>query len=280
MRFTSTDGLSLYARDYNSGCNGTVAVVCLAGLTRNSKDFHPLACRLARKHRVIAPDYRGRGHSDYATEWQTYQISYEMADVVSLLDHLSISRAFFVGTSRGGLISMLLASAFKNRMAGVVLNDVGPVLEPAGLARITGYVGKPVSAGSWSDLVEQFRRTNPGFDLTDEEWLTFAQTVFADRGGVPVLDYDPNLAKTLPEQETILNGPLPDLWPMFAALGGLPVCAIRGENSDLLSEATLAEMVSHLPDLKTVTIAGRGHAPFLNEPDAVAAIEVTLKRAL
>ncbi len=278
LRYDSADGLSLFARDYNSGSTDPVPVICLSGLTRNSKEFHALASLLGQTHRVIAADYRGRGRSDYAEDWQTYQLPNELADVIALMDHLSIAKAFFIGTSRGGLIAMLMAGAFKHRMHGVVLNDVGPVIEQAGLARIAGYVGTPLTVDTWQGAADMLQSANPGFDLAAGDWLAFAKTIFADSDGRPVLDYDPQLAKTLPPPETILSSPLPDLWEMFAALDGLPVAAIRGENSDLLSASTLDEMQHRLKGLHTVSIAGRGHTPFLNEPDAIAAIEQTLQR--
>ena len=277
MRFKSFDGLDLFARDYNSGAPG-LPFICLSGLTRNSKEFHPLAGRLAGNHRIVALDYRGRGESQYAPDWQTYQPPVEMLDTVGLLDHLAIDKALFIGTSRGGIIAMLMAMEHRNRIAGVVFNDIGPVIEQTGLARIVGYVGQALSLENWQQAADSLQNIYPGFEMSDGEWLEFARIIFRDSNGKPALDYDPALVNTLPDREQILSAPLPDLWEAFNHLDGLPVAAIRGEHSDLLSPQTLADMAIRLHGLEAVTVPGRGHTPFLTEPSALETIHRILHR--
>ena len=278
VRYKSRDGLSLYAREYGATNKNAVPVICLSGLTRNSKEFHGLASHLCKSHRVLAPDYRGRGQSDYSPDWQTYQLPVELDDVIALLDHLSIPKAFFIGTSQGGLITMLAAAAYKERICGAVLNDIGPVIEQTGLARIAGYVGQIADMRNWPDAVKTLKSTYNGFELDEDEWLEFARIIFAEHNGKPVMDYDASLAKTLPSKKSILETPLPDLWPAFECLKGLPVAVIRGLHSDMLSAATLNAMEQRLPGLVAATISGRGHTPFLTEALALELIERTIAR--
>ncbi len=276
----SPDGLDLYARDYGPLDGGPTPVLCLSGLTRNSKDAHPLAERLGRQRRLIAPDYRGRGRSDYAPDWSTYRVDVEMADAIMLLDRLGVDQVVVIGTSRGGLIAMLMAATHRHRLAGVLLNDIGPALEPAGLLRIRRYLGKALRFTTWRGAVAALKRTNLGFErLSDGQWLAFARRVFRDEGGRPALDYDRNLRRTFPTPRQIAAGTAaPPLWDFFAALNGLPVAALRGEHSDLLSAATLARMAEVAEGLDAVTVKDRGHAPFLDEPESLAALDRFLAR--
>jgi pimeloyl-ACP methyl ester carboxylesterase len=275
--FTSPDGLRLYARD--SGTSSTLTpVLCLSGLTRNSKDFAPIFDRHAASRRIIAMDYRGRGRSQYA-DWQTYRPDVELTDAIALLDHLAIPRLAVIGTSRGGLIAMVMAAQHKHRMAGVLLNDVGPVLDVAGLLRIRGYLGKTPPMQSWDDAVAALKRTNLGFEsLTPDEWLHYTRTVFRDQDGRPAMDYDPELARSFPLAKVLSSKKLPALWNLFDLLTDLPVSVLRGEHSDLLSAATYAEMADHHPTLDATTVKDRGHVPFLTEPESVAAIDRWLRK--
>jgi pimeloyl-ACP methyl ester carboxylesterase len=273
IEFRSPDGLALYARDYRPLEGGRTAVLCLSGLTRNSKDAHLLAARIGQQRRVIAPDYRGRVRSAYAADWSSYRVDVELADAIALLDMLGLDKVVVVGTSRGGLIAMLMATMHRDRLAGVVLNDIGPVLEPEGLARIRQYLGKRPRFATWRGAVAALKRTNQGFDsLSDDEWLAFARRVFRDHDGCPVLDYDANLRRTFPTPKQIAAGAAPPLWDLLAALDGLPVTALRGEHSDLLSPATHAGMAEVVGGLDAVTVRNRGHAPFLDEAESLAAI--------
>jgi pimeloyl-ACP methyl ester carboxylesterase len=279
LRFRSPDGLELYARDYGPREPVATPVLCLSGLTRNSRDAQPVAEQIASDRRVIAPDYRGRGRSDYATDWSTYTVEVELADAIALLDSLGIARVVLIGTSRGGLIAMLMAALHRDRLAGVLLNDIGPVLEPAGLQRIRRYLGRPLRVTTWRGAVAGLKRNNPGFQsLSEAEWLAFARRLYRDEGGRPVLDYDRNLRRSFPAAARIAAGAVPPMWELMAPLEGLPVAALRGKHSDLLSPDTHARMAEVVPGLDAATVADRGHAPFLDEPESRAAIARLLAR--
>jgi pimeloyl-ACP methyl ester carboxylesterase len=278
VRFRSPDGLELYARDYGPRAAASTPVLCLSGLTRNSRDSQPVAEQIADR-RVIAPDYRGRGRSAYAPDWSSYTVEVELADAIALLDSLGIARVVVIGTSRGGLIGMALAALHRDRLAGILLNDIGPVLEPAGLLRIRQYLGRPLRFTTWRGAVAALKRNNPGFDsLSEAEWLAFAHRLYRDVGGRPVLDYDPNLRRSFPTPAKIAAGAARPIWELMAALEGLPVAALRGEHSDLLGPQTHARMAEVVPGLDAVTVADRGHAPFLDEPESRAAISRLLAR--
>lgn len=272
--FTTSDGLSLYFEDNGSG----QPLICLAGLTRNCRDFDPMLPHLDNT-RVIALDYRGRGKSDYDPNFRNYNIIREGQDVIELMDHLGLERATFLGTSRGGLISMMLAMGQADRMAGVILNDVGPVLDAGGLAVIMTYIGKPppyktyaeAAAGLAAFMAEDF----PNVPLATWERAAKAQYVETPDG--LGLAYDPHLRDALEAQSA--DGPLPDLWPMFDALKPLPTGVIHGATSNLLTVETLAEMQTRHPDMIARTVPDRGHIPFLDEAEAIEVINAILKTA-
>lgn len=277
VRFRSADGINLHARDYGPETGGRLSVLCLPGLTRNSRDFETVAPRLARQRRVICPDFRGRGESGHAQDPLTYRPEVELADTLGILDHLGIRRVAVIGTSRGGIVAMLLAARAPERMAGVLLNDIGPRIEAAGLLRIRGYLGADPAFRSWDQAVAALKATNPGCPgLSEDEWLGFARRVFREENGVLRASHDPRLASTFPSAEDIAAGRVPELWPLFDLMTGIPVAVLRGENSDLLSEATVAEMQAHHPRLAAVTVRNRGHVPFLDEPESEAAIDAWL----
>lgn len=277
IRFTSADGLSLYGRDYPASGDAT-PILCLAGLTRTSRDFEPLAQWLAGTRRLITMDYRGRGRSAYAADPKTYRPDVELADALRLLDHLGIERVNVLGTSRGGIIAMIMATQFPQRLKGVLLNDVGPVIERASLIRIRSYLGKALAFDDWARAVAALKKSNPGFEsLSEAEWLSFAQRVFVDKDGRISHDYDLRLAEAFPTDEEIARADAPDLWPLFDALMAFPVAALRAQHSDLLSPETLAQMRKRHPRLAAHTIKDRGHVPFLDEPDAKAAIGAWLE---
>lgn len=279
IHFTSADGLALYGRDYPAGDDAT-PILCLAGLTRNTRDFEPLARWLAGKRRLITMDYRGRGRSAYADDPLTYRPDIELADALRLLDHLGIERVNVIGTSRGGIIAMIMAAQFPQRLKSVLLNDVGPVIEKASLIRIRSYLGKALAFESWDEAVTALKDAHQGFKtLSDAEWLSFARRVFIETGGRISHDYDLRLAQTFPTDEEIKKAGSPDLWPLFHALLAFPVVVIRAQNSDLLSAATVAQMKKRHPRLAAYTIKDRGHVPFLDEPGARAAIKTWLEMA-
>jgi len=273
-RVTTSDGLSLHFEDEGTG----QPVLCLAGLTRNSADFGFLAPHLA-DCRLIRMDYRGRGQSDYATDFMSYNILREAQDAVELLDHLGLPRVTLIGTSRGGLIAMALAHLHPDRLAGVVLNDIGPEVTDTGIARIMDYVGKepdlPDFDTAASALAHVHADTFPGVPLS--RWRAQAEAMFCEKpGGGLGLRYDARLRDALVGQAGA--GEAPDLWQMFDSLRDLPLAAIRGANSDLLSPWTFAEMQKRHPGMIAATVPDRGHVPFLDEPEALTAIRTLLER--
>ena len=269
--WTSADGLVLRYRDYGGGA-GRPPLLCLPGLTRNARDFEPVAEAFAGEWRVICPDLRGRGKSDYARDSATYAPLQYLADVLALLEQEKLAQVVGLGTSLGGIVLMLMALQAPERLAGAVLNDIGPDIEEAGLARIREYVGQGRSFPTWihaaRGLREQGGLAHPDFTVTD--WLRMAKRLMAvGAGGRIAFDYDMKIAE--PFQAPSAAEPI-DMWPAFRALAGRPVLAIRGALSDILSAATLSRMARELPGLQTVTIPRTGHAPTLEEPDARAAI--------
>jgi pimeloyl-ACP methyl ester carboxylesterase len=275
--FTAVDGLRLHVRDYGSPLAAGIPVVCLAGLTRNSADFGPVASALAaghagKKRRVLALDYRGRGLSDYDPDWKNYSLAVENADVLSVLTALEIDAAIFIGTSRGGLHTMLLSATRPAVLRGAVLNDIGPVLEPRGMARIRGYVGKLPAPRSIRDAVDLLKEMmSERFDgLSEADWETYAKITFTDAVGRIGPRYDQNLMKTLIGLD--LEQPLPSMWPQFDGLRDVPLLILRGANSDLLSVATVNEMNARHPGAQTHTVKGQGHAPLLIDQETIARI--------
>ena len=265
---TAPDGLQLHARCYGPRLAPNLPVVCLPGLTRTAADFDELALALASHpetpRRVLAIDYRGRGLSGYDRDPANYRLDVELADLRAVLTALDVAPAVFIGTSRGGILTMLLASAQPTAIAGAVLNDIGPVIEPTGLARIKSYVGKLPQPKSFEEGAELFRRMfGQHFTrLSDAEWLSYSRTSFKIEQHRLVPTYDAALAKTLEGLD--FGQPLAALWPAFDGLGRVPLMVIRGQNSDLLSEETVAEMRARRPAMETVTVPDQGHAPHLN----------------
>ncbi len=268
--YLSDDGLRLYARDQPGPGADAPAVLCLPGLTRNGKDFSSIAERLRRRHRVICPDQRGRGRSQRDPDAAHYAPMRYVQDMFTLLDTLGFSRVTVIGTSLGGLMGMLMLALQPQRVEALVLNDVGPVIDPAGIARLAAYVGKSAPVANWDEAIAQTAAINgiafPGYGRAD--WAAMARNVYVQEGTQPVLDYDPAIA-----QGVAAGTAAPDLWPLFDGLAPRPMLVIRGELSDILSPQTLAEMQRRRPTLQTVTVPGVGHAPMLDEVEAVAAIE-------
>lgn len=277
--WTSADGLSLYYRDYAGpdGYDGP-PVLCMHGLTRNSRDFAELAEHISKTRRVIVPEMRGRGMSDYAPDASTYNPAQYVADVELLLEEQGIGRFIAVGTSMGGLMTMLLAAAKPGRLAGVVMNDIGPQIEPQGLERIGGYVGQGRSYPTWMHAARSIADVHgeafPDYDL--EAWLEMAKrTLVLSQNGRIGYDYDMAIAEPFKQPG---NAAPVDLWPAFDALKGVPMVLIRGELSDLLSTQTVAEMGKRNPAMTSVTVPRIGHAPMLSEPEARQAIDALLAK--
>lgn len=278
-RWTSDDGLSLYYRDY-AGPEGYAGppVLCLHGLTRNSRDFAGLAEHLAATRRVIVPDMRGRGQSDYAPDPATYNPLQYVADVEKLLAEQGIERFIAVGTSMGGLMTMVMAPAKPGRIAAVVMNDVGPEIDPAGIARIAGYVGQGRSFPTWVHaaraMAEVHSSSFPDYDL--ERWLDMAKRTFVvSQNGRITFDYDMAIAEPF---KTAGNAAPPNLWLAYEALRNVPMLLVRGELSDLLTPDTVKQMGVRNPAMTNVTVPRVGHAPTLDEPEARIAIDALLAR--
>ncbi|WP_022682720.1 alpha/beta fold hydrolase [Sphingobium bisphenolivorans] len=277
----SPDGLRLHYRDYAGGGNDRPPLLCLPGLTRNARDFEPLAERLAREWRLICPDMRGRAESAQAKDPMTYVPLTYLQDISRLLADLAVPRFVAIGTSLGGLITMLMAATHREWLAGALLNDVGPTLEEAGLARIRTYVGNGQSHPSWVHAARALEEANsdiyPRYDL--EQWLAMAKRLYRlNSAGRVVLDYDMRIAEPL----RVAGGEaVVDMWPVMQAFCGIPTLILRGERSDLLSDATARRMVQEIGETaELATIADVGHPPVLDEPESVAAIDRLLARVL
>ncbi len=271
----TTDGLTLSFREYGSRISDATPVLCLPGLTRNSADFHAIATILESERRVISLDARGRGRSDYDPNYQNYNLVTEVGDVLSLISAEFDRPCIVLGTSRGGLAAMILCGVRPSMMAGVVLNDIGPVLDAKGLDRIKDYLGiPPVPLDNWEDAAAAIEASHAEDfpDLRAPDWLAWAQRTFREENGKPVLDYDLKLRDAVLEQ----TGPVAEMWPQFRAMADIPTLVLRGENSDLLSVQTVEEMRRAKPDLTAVTIKGRGHVPLLDEYESVSAINAFL----
>lgn len=280
----SRDGLRLHAREWMPpGNEERLPVVCLAGLTRSSEDFVELAASLAGNatpRRVVALDYRGRGLSDRDPDWHHYDLPTEREDMLVVLTALGIDRAHFVGTSRGGLHVMALAPEHRHRIAAVVLNDIGPVLELAGLVRIKGYIGRPAHPRTLVEAVRllKFGDAAAGFDgLSEAEWRHFAMTTFGRDETDLRLRYDPELVRTM--QAFDLEAPLPESWALFDKLRPAPVLTIRGANSDLLSPETLDRMTKRWPGNRALVVPGQAHAPLLADTPTIDSIAAFLAEA-
>jgi pimeloyl-ACP methyl ester carboxylesterase len=273
---TAPDGLQLHVRDYGDRRGRRLPVVCLPGLTRTAEDFTELATALASDvdtpRRVLALDYRGRGLSSYDPNPDNYAIPVEMADVVAVIVACGATPAIFVGTSRGGLITMGLAAKHPSIIAGAVLNDIGPQVEPRGLIRIKGYVGRLPQPRSFEEGAELLRRTSASqFPNVDADgWMAAAKRHWREQKGKLVTTYDPALAKNLAAVDP--DKPMPHMWNHFEALTQVPLMVVRGANSDILSPETVTAMQERHPDMDVVEIADQGHAPLLAEPDIVAKI--------
>ena len=274
----SSDGLTLHYRDYPGpeGYDGP-PVLCMHGLTRNSRDFAELADHLSQTRRVIVPEMRGRGQSDYAPDSDTYNPVTYVEDVEKLLAKEGIERFIAVGTSMGGLMTMLMAPARPGRIVAVVMNDIGPEVEASGLERISGYVGQGRSYPTWLHAARSLKDVHgsafPDYDL--DKWLQMAKrTLVVNKNGRISYDYDMAIAEPFSKPG---NAAPPDLWPAFDALNGVPMVLIRGELSDLISPETVAQMKARNPAMNVVTVPRVGHAPTLDEPEARKAIDALLE---
>jgi pimeloyl-ACP methyl ester carboxylesterase len=279
--FTSRDGLRLYARHYAAPGSRRRPAVCLPGLTRNSRDFHDLASHLSdpsntAARSVWAVDYRGRGRSAHDPKAQNYSLQIELLDVLDLMTLAGLHDAAVIGTSRGGLLAMVMAAVRPTAIGAVVLNDIGPVIERSGLLRIVAYVGRIPLPATWSEATALVRDLNarqfPG--VAEHLWEDLSRQWFNDDHGRPTHAYDQRLGETM----SILDSEIPTLWPQFEALSSRPTLVLRGEHSDILSESTVREMRLRHPRLEAMTVSGQGHAPLLRERPTLLAIADFLAR--
>lgn len=278
--WTSRDGLTLHYRDY-PGPADRPPVICLHGLTRNSRDFENLAARLAGEWRVLTVDFRGRGKSEHDPESSRYMPPTYAADVLQLLDELNIEKAVFIGTSLGGIVTMIIAGFAPDRIAGALLNDIGPELSKAGIDRIKGYVGHPIVFADWNEAAEKLsaRHSEAHPAYGPDQWLAYAKRVAHETERGIEFDYDMAIAEPFlaMDEKTASGG---NAWPLFGGLSGKPLTILRGEHSDLLSIEAARKMVEAVPGADLVTVRQVGHAPDFDEPESIAAVERLLARVL
>lgn len=275
--YNSDDGLRLHARDYGPKL-GKPVVLCMHGLTRNSSDFHQLALHLKNDYRVISVDQRGRGRSAYDSNPDNYRPDIYCADMVSLLSYLDVKQVIAVGTSMGGIMAMIMAGTNPEIFSKVVLNDIGPEIDPTGLARIKGYVGVERPFRDWTAAAAAVKAQGPEIfpNYTEEDWARFARRTCVELpNGCVDFAYDPEISKPIQNDDTVTE-PV-DMWPLFNALNDVPVLTIRGQLSDLLSTETLSKMFEVHPNFISVEIPHVGHAPMLDEPESLKAIDSFLK---
>jgi pimeloyl-ACP methyl ester carboxylesterase len=276
---SAPDGLRLHVRSYGPRDSAGLPVVCLPGLSRTTADFDDLAAGLAaRGRRVIAIDYRGRGLSEYDRDPTHYSFPVELGDVVAAMTALAVTPAVIVGTSRGGLLAILLAAVRPGMIAGVVLNDIGPAIELKGLMRIKASLGKTPQPRDFDDAAGILRRLHQAQfpKLTAEQWVAFARRTWREENGQLVTTYDPNLSVALATVDA--EKPLPALWKEFDALAHVRVMVIRGETSDILSRQTVEAMRARRSDLELIEIPDQGHTPLLAEDDVIARIATFIQR--
>ncbi len=273
--YLSDDGLELFYRDI--GNNKNDVILCLPGLTRNSRDFEKLASYLALNYRVICPDLRGRGFSEHDMNWQNYHPLTYANDIWTLLNKLSINKVAIIGTSLGGLIAMVMASQDSSRLDGVVLNDIGPEIDPKGLERIKKYAGLLPPVESWTQAAQQTKQVYGSWlkGLSDDQWLILARRSYRENSqNKPVLDMDENISTAIKR----LGAQKGDPWQLFEALENIETLVLRGELSDILTDKILQKMLKTNPKLISAVIPDRGHVPLLDEETSLSAINKFLKR--
>ncbi len=274
--WNSADGVKLHYRDHE-GDRDRSPILCIPGLTRNARDFEPVADRFAGDWRVISIDLRGRGGSAFDPNPANYKPMVYVADILKLLDQLGIADAVFVGTSLGGICTMALALTDRERIAGALLNDVGPVIDMAGIDRIGTYVGKEVRFASWTDAIDQLAERNHDIypDYQRPDWERFVRRLAREDDDAVIFDYDMRIADNFESAASA-----PDVWPLYEALDGRPVTILRGELSDLLSADVATRMATAIDDVELVIVPRVGHAPSFDEPESLAALDRLLARVL
>ncbi len=274
--FHSQDGLELYFREYGDPRDRRPAILCLPGVTRNSKDFHDLARHLSGGWRVLCPDYRGRGRSAYDPDWRHYQPRTYVDDIRQLLAATDVHRVVVIGTSLGAVLAMVMAVAMPTAVAGALLNDLGPRVEADGLQPVIDYMLDDRPQPNWEAATRHLRETFPDFPAeTDDEWLAIVRNTYREMpDGSLCFDWDPKIVKGF----AAASGRSADLWSLFRALRKVPLLAVRGERSRILSEETFLRMAEEMPHMDHITVAGVGHPPDLDEPKVLEAIDALLRK--
>lgn len=280
IRIRVYDGLQIYGRHYPAPGSTRRPLVCLAGLTRNSRDFHNVAVALSGTGEGARPVYtvdtRGRGQSDFSKDWRQYAVPVEMLDVQDFMASQHLHGVAVLGTSRGGLIAMVMAAAQPSLIGAVILNDIGPVIERDGLMRISGFVGKQAPPLTWESAAQRLREAEQDLfpDIDEAEWLAIAKQRFNEENGKPAAGYDPEIGRSF---SAVSDGAIPPLWNQFNALNHAPCMVLRGALSDLLSEATVTEMTERHPNCQAYTVPRQGHAPTLTDAPTQDVIRQFLK---
>ena len=280
--FTVHDGLELHARIYEAQGTSRTPLLCLPGLSRNARDFHILAQHVAyaseHPRSVYCLDFRGRGGSDYDPTGKTYTPYIELLDTLDFMAAAGLHKVIPVGTSRGGLVTMIMAAARPTALSAAILNDIGPIIEIEGLHRIKDYLHAAVPPKSWNDAAKGLKAVHGTFfpTKTDEEWCEVAHQIFRDDDGRPVVDYDTAVMESLNSLDT--EGGPPPMWPQYLALSDVPVLVVRGATSDILSDETAVEMARRHPNARLHVVPGEGHAPWLRDLDTLDTITAFLKQ--
>lgn len=277
--FTNTDGLKQHYRDYNTAPDGAPTVLCMAGLTRNAKDFAYIADHLANRCRLICVDQRGRGLSDWDPDPSRYTPITYVGDMMALLEHLGLNSVITIGTSLGGLMTIMMNAMHPGVIKAAVINDIGPEIDPAGIARIKSYVGVGTPPTTWPEAVAAVKGANPTTypNFTDADWEDFTKLLFVDVDGTPAAQYDPAIRQNFEANE---DQSAPDLWPFFTLMHSVPTVVLRGALSDILAPDTLERMAKEHPDLTAVTVPDVGHVPLMKEAIVHAAIDPLIARFL
>lgn len=275
--YQSQDELKLYARDYNQACpTGSPVILCMHGLTRNSADFEEIADRLKSQYRLVVVDQRGRGRSAYDPDSSRYTPATYVKDMFTLVDFLELNDIVLMGTSMGGLMSMIMHASDASKLKATIINDIGPDLSPEGIERIKGYLGQFEPLDNWDMAAEQTKRINQvAFpNETDDFWLRFAKRIYLEHDdGTIQLAYDPRIAEPFNQGDGAAEV---DLWPLFNVMAQKPTLVVRGELSDLLSRECVNKMMNTSKNVSAVAVKGVGHAPFLNEQESIEAIRLFL----
>ncbi|SDE40031.1 alpha/beta fold hydrolase [Kordiimonas lacus] len=277
--FTNPDGLKQHYRDYNQAGDNAPVVLCMPGLTRNGRDFEAIAEHLSDRCRVICVEQRGRGQSDWDPNPSRYLPVTYVADMMALLAHLGVDKVIAIGTSLGGLMTIMIQAMHPGKLQAAVINDIGPEIDPKGIERIKSYVGKGTPPETWEAAVEAVKTANAGVypAFTEEDWRWYTENLYEDVDGKLAVMYDPAISQNFNSEESQSS---PDLWPFFKALHSIPMVVLRGGISDILSAETLERMAREHPDLVPVTVPGIGHVPLMREPECKQAIDELVGRFL